>query len=164
MSGEVHVVVLSFSGPKSSARPLPHRRAVLKPAMYDLDSGPILGTRPLTEHETPCDLAEYVRTVVSDMNSLSSALVMTYAKEWITKRDTPCVDTFFSAERREPNVSDLYAHILIGLADKPRELVSNMLTALLVGNIESTAADPDFLKTYQQWEALVLGDDRPCSS
>jgi hypothetical protein len=39
-----------------------------------------------------------------------------------------------------------------------------MLTALLVGNIESTAADPDFLKTYQQWEALVLGDDRPCSS
>jgi hypothetical protein len=46
------------------------------------------------------------------------------------------------------------------LANKPRELLSNLLASLLVGRIESVANDSYFDAVYRQWETSTkIGRD-----
>jgi hypothetical protein len=131
--------------------------------MCDLDSGPILGTRLLAVPEkAPHDLAEYLETVITDMDSLSTAFVMVYAKEWATRGKNGCTATSVNVDRGGSDLVDLYRHLLVALANKPRELLSNLLASLLVGRIESVANDSYFDAVYRQWEAsTTVGDGAP---
>jgi hypothetical protein len=155
MSGEVHLVLLSVSSDDLDG-PRLDRRATLTPATYDLELGPLMGVTPMAAPDVPADLNDFVRTVVSDLDALSTALVMNYAKQWVLKRDNPSAQTAFSAEREAPRLSDLYAHLLVGFADNPPELISNMLAALLASYITPLADDPRFGEIYDAWETSFL--------
>jgi hypothetical protein len=159
MSGEVHLVLLSISSDDPDDQRL-DRRATLTPATYDLELGPLVGVLPMTAQDVPPDLNDYVRIVVSDLDALSTALVMNYAKQWVLKRDNPSARTAFSTGRDAPWLSDLYAHLLVGFADSPPELISNMLASLLASYIAPLADDPRFDEIYDAWETSFLETPR----
>jgi hypothetical protein len=147
---EVHLIVLSFSAPRGDKSSL-GCRATMQPAICDLDSGPSLSTRLLTTHEAS-DLTAYLKTVITDMESLSTAFVMTYGNELINDR---CGDGTASAQHARHDVTDLYRSLLVALANKPRELLNNLLAALLVSRIEAAVDDPLFHAAYRSWEDSI---------
>jgi hypothetical protein len=144
VSVEVRIVLTRLSDPDPDGHPQ-RRHVDLAPAKYDLDAGPTLGARPLTPEETPGDFADYVTPVVDDMLSLSANIVHQYAREWVTKTKNPSASTLFSADRTDPQFSDLYVRLLVDFSTQHRELLINMLASLLADSIESTAHNPAFV-------------------
>jgi hypothetical protein len=138
VSVEVRIVLARLSDPDPDGHPQ-QRHVDLAPAKYDLDIGPTLGARRLTPEEISGDFADYVNPVIGDMLSLSANIVQRYAREWVTKTKNPGASTSFSADRTEPQLSDLYVRLLVDFSTQNPELLVNMLASLLADSIESTA-------------------------
>jgi hypothetical protein len=142
MNTEFRVVWATLSDPGADGDPR-RRHVDLAPAVYDLDISPTLGARGLTADEAPTDFAEYLGTVVSDMQSLREQIVDRYATEWRTKLSDPTATTSFSGDRTRPELSDLYVRLLVDLADKHPEFLANMVASVLAESIESAVGHPE---------------------
>ena len=138
MSVEVCIVLTELSDPDPDGHPQ-RRHVDLAPAKYDLDVGPTLGARRLMPDEAPIEFADYLNKVMDDMLSISVSMVQHYAMEWVDKRENPGASTSFSADRMQPELSDLYVRLLVDFSTQQPDLLINMLAALLADRIESTA-------------------------
>lgn len=140
MSDQVHLVHIQLSVPDPN-NPSGSRHVDLGPALYDL-AGDHAPRRPSAEDAIPADFAHYLQSVLHDADALISDVVGKYAAEWAHKTHDPTAQTSFSSDRERPQIHDLYVRLLVDLARHHRDLLLNLLAALLCEQVQVAAADP----------------------
>jgi len=106
---------------------------------YDLRAGITTAGRALMEGEIPGTLREYVELCFNDMNNVAKAAVLANAKALLSD---PTKDA-----------TDVYVKLLVEFADKPIELVGNMLASLLAACTVNAVADPEMADEIDAWES-----------
>lgn len=142
MGREVHLVRIELTG-QEPGRPAGSRHVNLGPVIYDLTGDPARGPRrPSDNDSVPDDFAQFLRTVLTDMNGLIGEVVSKYAGEWAFKVQNPTAETSFSADRDRPQIHDLCVRLLVDFAEHHPDFLRNLLIALLAERIEINASDP----------------------
>lgn len=98
---------------------------------YDLKKGLPSSGRVISDDEVGDGLSTFVMKCYEDMDSLCRTVVIQNAEEM---RDNP-----------KRSMADLYVKLLTEFADKPMELIGNMLAGLLTGCTKSLLEEPGAL-------------------
>jgi hypothetical protein len=93
--------------------------------------------RKLEVEEVPEDSVVFTGYCLRDMDVLCSEVVMDHAK---ILKDNPDITH-----------ESMYIKLLTDFADKPMELIGNMLAGMLTGCIISMASDPDMASEVDRW-------------
>lgn len=102
MGREVRLVRIELTEP-DPGQPAVSRHVNLGPAIYDLAGYEMdQPRRPSRDDSVPEDFAQYLKSVLTDMNDLIGDIVSMYAAEWALKTRNPTAATSFSAVRESP--------------------------------------------------------------
>lgn len=104
---------------------------------YDLKQGLPSSGRVIGEDEVGDGLGTFVMKCFEDMDTLSRSVVMENAKGML---DNP-----------NRSLPDLYVKLLTEFADKPMELVGNMLAALLTACTKNLLEEPTMRDEITNW-------------
>jgi hypothetical protein len=158
---EVRLVIMEFEDSDTPDTAPKRLRAKMTPIMFDLEKSPLDGGRGLAEAETPPSWGEWVDLVYEDMDALSTAIVYRYAASWLERERNAKGAKVFGADPVPPSRADMFGRLLSDFADRPAELLGNMLACLLIGVVEEAKDDPDFDDVYREWVDGVTASAAP---